>query len=226
MAECGYTQHELVSWLDAQERKVEQPVEAVNELLAEFDPLYNPPGEPDLERFLRLGQFVQNFDRVEHFIEQGRRTVRFRFLRDLESSLAAKMMSKIKQHVRTRHAIKIQTTLELRNIEDGELLEFYQANKKSGWLSTLTQTQHWVQEQEELRLQNAKFDRPNTKWVYERTLLVDVTVILDRQPLQIGLGRLPDWLRNKREVNGLDILQRQPLPSSLFGCSLGSSYRS
>ena len=96
MAGRGYTQHELVSWLDAQERKVEQPVEAVNELLAEIDPLYNPPGETYLERFLRLGQFVQNNDRVEHFIEQGRRTVRFRFLRDLESSLAAKMMSKIK----------------------------------------------------------------------------------------------------------------------------------
>ena len=114
-------------------------------------------------------------------------------------------MSKIKQHVRPRHAIKIQTTLELRNTEDGELLEFYQASKKSDWLSTLTQTQHWVREQEELRLQNAKLDRANTKWVYERTLLVDVTVILDRQPLQIGLGRLPDWLRNKREVIALDI---------------------
>ena len=205
MARRGYTQHQLVSWLDAQERQVEQPVEAVNELLAEFDPLYNPPGEPDVERFLRFGQFVQNYDRVEHFIEQGRRTVRFRFLRDLESSLAAKIMSKMKQHVRTRHAIKIQTTLELRNTEDGELLEFYQARKKSGWLSTLTQTQHWVRAEEELRLQNAKLDRPNTKWVYERTLLVDVTVILDSQPLQIGLGRLPDWLRNKREVIALDI---------------------
>ena len=205
MAGSGYTQHELVSWLDAQERKVEQPVEAVNELLAEFDPLYNPPGEPDVERFLRFGQFVQNYDRVKHFIEKGRQTVRFRFLRNLESSLATKILSKIKQHVRTRHAIKIQTTLELRNTEDGELLEFYQASKKSGWLSTLTQTQHWVRAEEELRLQNARLDRPNTKWVYERTLLVDVTVILDRQPLQIGLGRLPAWLRNKREVIALDI---------------------
>ena len=96
MARRGYTQHQLVSWLDAQERQVEQPVEAVNELLAEFDPLYNPPGEPDVERFLRFGQFVQNYDRVEHFIEQGRRTIRFRFLRNLESSLVAKIMSKIK----------------------------------------------------------------------------------------------------------------------------------
>ena len=35
-------------------------------------------------------------------------------------------------------------------------------------------------------------------------MLVDLKVILDRQPLQIGLGRLPDWLLNKHEVISLD----------------------
>ena len=35
-------------------------------------------------------------------------------------------------------------------------------------------------------------------------MLVNLKVILDRQPLQIGLGRLPDWIRNKREVISLD----------------------
>ena len=35
-------------------------------------------------------------------------------------------------------------------------------------------------------------------------MFVDLKVILDRQPLQIGFGRLPDWLRNKREVLSLD----------------------
>ena len=36
-------------------------------------------------------------------------------------------------------------------------------------------------------------------------MFVDLKVILDRQPLQIGHGRLPDWLRNKRQVMSLDI---------------------
>ena len=49
-----------------------------------------------------------------------------------------------------------------------------------------------------------KIDRPNTKWVFESTAFVELKTILDRQPLQIGLGRLPDWLRNKREVISLD----------------------
>ena len=33
---------------------------------------------------------------------------------------------------------------------------------------------------------------------------VDLKAILDRQPLRIGLGRLPAWLRNKHEVIALD----------------------
>ena len=46
--------------------------------------------------------------------------------------------------------------------------------------------------------------RPDTKWVYERTKLVYAKVILDRHPLFLGRGCLPDWLRNKRGVMSLD----------------------
>ena len=64
--------------------------------------------------------------------------------------------------------------------------------------------QAWLQKQEELCLQGERIDRPNTKWVFQSTVFVDLKIILDRQPLQIGVGRLPDWLRNKREVISLD----------------------
>ena len=77
-------------------------------------------------------------------------------------------------------------------------------NTSSPWFATLLQTKEWLQEQEELRLQGERIDRPNTKWVFESTVFVDLKVILDRQPLQIGLGRLPHRLRNKREVISLD----------------------
>ena len=46
-------------------------------------------------------------------------------------------------------------------------------------------------------------------------MFVDLKVILDRQPLQIGLGRLPDWLRNKHEVISLDTYSDNPC---LFRC--------
>ena len=59
-----------------------------------------------------------------------------------------------------------------------------------------------MRQQEELRLENQR--RPNTKWVYERTEMVYVKIILDRHPLFLGIGRLPDWLRNKHGVLSLD----------------------
>ena len=62
--------------------------------------------------------------------------------------------------------------------------------------SKLFQTQAWLLDQEECGLLGERIDRPNTKWVFVRHL----KVILDQQPLQIGLGRLPDWIRNKGEV--------------------------
>ena len=71
-------------------------------------------------------------------------------------------------------------------------------------MDRLSKTKEWLEDQEELRLQGAQIERPNTKWVFQRHLFVDLKVILDRQPLQIGLGRLPDWLRNKHEVISRD----------------------
>ena len=73
---------------------------------------------------------------------------------------------------------------------------------ESPWFETLVASQEWVGRQEEARLSN--LNRPNTKWSYELTKAVYVTVILDRHPLFLGLGRLPDWLRNKRGVLSLD----------------------
>ena len=73
---------------------------------------------------------------------------------------------------------------------------------ESPWFETLVAAREWVSRQEEARLTNP--DRPNTKWSYELTKSVYVKVILDRHPLFLGLGRLPDWLRNKHGVLSLD----------------------
>ena len=73
---------------------------------------------------------------------------------------------------------------------------------ESPWFETLVAAREWVSRQEEARLANP--DRPNTKWSYELTKSVYVKVILDRHPLFLGLGRLPDWLRNKHGVLSLD----------------------
>ena len=103
------------------------------------------------------------------------------------------MMNKIKQAVQTRHKINYRYGFELRNVENGEYTIYY-TSTNSPWFPKLSKTKEWLEKQEELRLQGAKIERPNTKWVFQGQMLVDLKVILDRQPLQIGLGRLPDWI--------------------------------
>ena len=189
----GYTKRQLNAWLDDQERVVREQA-VPDELVEEFDLLYNP--QPPRE------QLHQVFDRGEHAVEQGRRTILFRFNLNLERSIADQIQSKIVERIKSRFMLKISTQVELRNIADGKTFSFYQTIGSSPWLETLTTSQNWVKQQEELRLENQR--RPNTQWAYENTLMLYVKVILDRQPLFLGLGRLPEWLRNKKGVIPLD----------------------
>ena len=188
----GYTQKQLSDWLDEQERIIRAQV-IPDEIVEEFDPLYNPRVDGELHQVL---------DRGEHGVEQGRRTILFRFKLNLENSIAEQIQSKIVEHVKTRFKLKLSSTVELLNITDGKKLVYYQTIGDSPWLETLTASHNWVKQQEELRLENQH--RPNTQWAYEKTLMVYAKDILDRQPLSIGLGRLPDWLRNKPGVLSLD----------------------
>ena len=132
-----------------------------------------------------------------------RRTRKWRFANNLTKSLVPQMMNKIKQAVQTRHKITYSYGYELRSVENSEYT-VYNTNTNSPWMDRLSKTKAWLQEQEELRFQGAQIDRPNTKWIFQRHMLVDLKVILDRQPLQIRLGQLPDWLQNKHEVISLD----------------------
>ena len=174
------------------------PTDAIVEA---FDPLLNRLGAED---FAIPDRILELYDRGQHgMIGRGRRTRRWLLKNNLAKSLVPQMMNKIKHAVQTRHKINYRSGYELRNVENGEYV-FWYTNLNSPWMDKLSKTKKWLQEQEELRLQGAQIDRPNTKWVFQRHMLVDLKVILDRQPLQIGLGRLPDWLRNKHEVMSLD----------------------
>ena len=177
----GFNQKALIAWLDEQERLIRMRG-IPNEVVEEFDPLHNlPQPQPD---------------------EQGRRTLLFRFNLNLESSIADQIQSKIVEGVKSRFMLKLSTVVQLRNIGDDRTMDFYQDIGTSRWFETLAASQNWVSQQEELRLENQR--RPNTQWSYEKTEMVYVKVILDRHPLFLGHGCLPDWLRNKRGVLSLD----------------------
>ena len=158
------------------------------EVVKEFDPLHNLPEPPE--------------------DEQGRRTLEFRFDDNLESSIADQINRKIEENVRSRFKLKITSWITLRNVEDNSTMDWYNQDiEPSPWFETLAASQAWVIQQEEMRLDPAHLRRPNTKWSYELTKRVYVKVILDRHPLFLGLGRLPDWLRSKRGVLALDTYQ-------------------
>ena len=170
----GFTQNALIAWLDEQERLIRMRG-LPNEVVEEFDPLHNLPQPQD---------------------EQGRRTLLFRFDTNLASSIADQIQRRVVASVKSCFMLKLSAFVELRNIADARKMAFYQVIGTSRWFETLAASQTWVSQQEELRLENQR--RPNTQWTYEKTQMVFVKVILDRHPLFLGLGRLPDLIRNKR----------------------------
>ena len=113
------------------------------------------------------------------------------------------MLDRIWQSVRTRHKLKLRWAILLRNVEDNRPRFWYTNVPASPWFSKLSETKAWLEAQEESHLQG-NVQSPDTKWVFDRAVAVDLKAILDRQPLRIGLGRLPAWLRNKHEVIALD----------------------
>ena len=158
------------------------------EHVQEFDPIHNLPEEPPE-------------------VVEGRRTLEIKFNRfgglNLESSIAGQINRSIEERVRSRFKLEITSWIQLQNIEDGSTMDWYNTDLgESPWFETLVASQEWVGRQEEARLSNT--NRPNTKWSYNFTKAVYVKVILDRHPLFLGFGRLPEWLRNKHGVLSLD----------------------
>ena len=180
-------QEALIAWLDEQERILRmRGVPA--EIVQEFDPIQNLSEEPPE-------------------VEEGRRTLDIKFNRfgglNLESSIADQINRSIEERVRSRFKLEITSWIQLQNIEDGSTMDWYNTDLgESSWFETLVASREWVGRQEEARLTN--LNRPNTKWSYDFTKAVYVKVILDRHPLFLGLGRLPNWLRNKHGVLSLD----------------------
>ena len=180
-------QEALIAWLDEQERILRMRGVST-ELVQEFDPIHNLPEEPPE-------------------VVEGRRTLEIKFDRfgglNLESSIADQINRSIEERVRSRFKLEITSWIQLQNTEDGSMMDWYNRELgESPWFETLVAAREWVSRQEEARLANP--DRPNTKWSYELTKSVYVKVILDRHPLFLGFGRLPDWLRNKHGVLSLD----------------------
>ena len=81
---------------------------------------------------------------------------------------------------------------------------WFQDRQKSPWFATHGDAQAWLERQEEGRLGTENIKPPSTKFVFEKHLSVQIKIILDQQPLQVGEGCLPNWLRTKKGLIALD----------------------
>jgi len=158
-------------------------------LLREYDPYPARKTQTvtDYQEILDL------FDNAEKEGEEstGRRFIRWRLIRGLGRNLTPDFMAKIHERVSTSFYLRHVFVYQLRNIEDGTIIVYYSNPKGLQWFNKLEDAEKWFICQEELRLDNEKVDRPNTKRVFENFFNVDVKVVLDRQPL-VGTGPLPD----------------------------------
>ena len=170
------------------------------QLLRQFDPIHpqNIRNVADYQNEVADKYKDETAEGVEKI--KGRRYIRWRFKKNLERDQTSKFMEKIRKDVRTSFYIRYVFAFNLRNIEDGTFLTFYQTEKGSRWINKLEDAEKWLGERESERLDIDRIERPDTKWIFDHYYAVDVKVVLDRQPL-MGTGPLPDWLRNLARGN-------------------------
>ena len=72
----------------------------------------------------------------------------------------------------------------------GEMAHYKQQSGPP-WMNTFAVAERWLHEQESKRLNIGNIERPNTKWVFVKFSNIEVTVVLDNQPM-LRTGPLPD----------------------------------
>ena len=94
---------------------------------------------------------------------------------------------------------------QLRNIENDNTMVYFKESERSPWFERLSETEDWIAQEEEKRLRGENSEAPDTKWGFDGHLMVEVRRIEDpQQPLRVGVGLLPNWLRHKKGLIALD----------------------
>ena len=166
--------------------------------------LSNPRGEnPIQER--RFNFLIEKFPPKGEVEEQrGKIITKWRFYKHLERSITPEIMRKM-DGTEKIHKLRFNYTCQLRNIENDEKMVYSKESERSPWFDRLSETEDWVEQEEEKRFRGENIEAQDTKWVFEEHLMVEVKRIEDpQQPLRVGVGVLPDWLRHKKGMIALD----------------------
>jgi len=131
----------------------------------------------------------------------------WKIFRGLAGSVVDRIMTKV-EALQTSFYLRFTYTYQLRNIETGKVMLLHPniADVPTGSLSLLithVAAREWLTEKDAMQLDMANLLRPNTKWVFQRWVQVEVKAVLTEQPL-LGQGPLPDWLWNKYASDTFD----------------------
>ena len=169
-------------------------VRKTQEILRKFDPISRETIRNVTDYQNEILDLYNTSEYEGEEVINGRRFIRWRFIRELERNLTPDFMSKIREKVKTSFYARHVFSYQLRNIEEDSLIVMY-TNIGSPWFESFSEAEEWLSEREKVRLDPDNINRPDTKWVFENHSNADVKVVLDRKPL-LGTGPLPDWLHN------------------------------
>jgi len=115
--------------------------------------------------------------------EKGCRIITWKLLRGLACSVVDSIMTKV-EALQTSFYLRFSYTCQLRNIENGKVMLLHTNLGGSPILLTShTAAREWLHEKDANRLDTNQVERPNTKWVFQRWVQVEVKAILVEQPL-------------------------------------------
>ena len=101
-------------------------------------------------------------------------------------------MEKIRAEVGQRFKVNFSHYNMLKNVDTGKSLPWLQEGTKSRWFNSLVDAERWLEEEQ--RLEGRRLECPDTKFMFQTFMSVQIKVILDNQPLQVDKGLLPGWL--------------------------------
>ena len=137
--------------------------------------------------------------------ENGRQVIKWHNLSGLNERLVPRIIEKVGDVVQNRFRINYSYYNVLRNIDTGKPFPWLQEGMKSSWFNTHAEAARWLEPQERDRLENERLERPDTRSVFDRFMSIQFKIILDNQPLRVGEGRFPEWLRKKKGIFALDV---------------------
>ena len=135
--------------------------------------LTNPRGENPIQeqhyKFL-IKEFAPEGEVEE---QRGKIITKWRFFRHLQRSITPEIMRKLDKTEKI-HKIRFNYMYQLRNIENDERIAYFKESERSPRFDRLSETEDWVAQEEEKRLRGENNKGPNTKWVFEEHLMVEV----------------------------------------------------